>query len=218
VVFGKEGPARSGGGLQDTLSFFANLQDWCQTSFSGSDVGVPNRPKNRTDVALTDFFKKQDEIDKIVAATHENFNPQIKALYGQMLEILKNYLAQVEAEVVEAQSRIDQLQKEVDAVVAKFNPDNLVRDLLDYRQAQRDYDEKLGLLNAIKIRLNQVKADEFLMASPVRIIRRADAPKFPSSPNKILCLAISAMAGLLLGALIVSLVELGLWIGRRNRK
>ncbi len=179
---------------------------------------MPNRPKNRTDVALTDFFKKQDEIDKIVAATHENFNPQIKALYGQMLEILKNYLAQVEAEVVEAQSRIDQLQKEVDAVVAKFNPDNLVRDLLDYRQAQRDYDEKLGLLNAIKIRLNQVKADEFLMASPVRIIRRADAPKFPSSPNKILCLAISAMAGLLLGALIVSLVELGLWIGRRNRK
>jgi uncharacterized protein involved in exopolysaccharide biosynthesis len=119
-----------------------------------------------------------------------------------------------------AKARVALLQKEVDELKAKIqhsdNPQS--KKLAAYRQAQRELEEQESLLDALTIRLKQVNMDRQRLESPVRIIARAQAPAYPSSPNKLLDLFLSVVAGLVLGPLVATVTEIGFWISRRSRK
>jgi capsular exopolysaccharide synthesis family protein len=105
-----------------------------------------------------------------------------------------------------AQSRVSLLQKEVDDLTAatrQHTKDNVE----PFHQAQRDEEQQESILDAFILRLKQTEAERPLLESPVRIITRASAPSYPSSPKVGLYRALSALTGLFVGVVVAFLIE-----------
>jgi capsular exopolysaccharide synthesis family protein len=105
-----------------------------------------------------------------------------------------------------AKSRVVLLQTQVDELTKKVREDT-TNALVPFRDAQRQFEQQLSLLDALEVRLKQVIADSQLQESPVRIISRAEPPEAPSKPNKSLNYMVSVMAGLFVGVGVAFLIE-----------
>jgi len=114
-----------------------------------------------------------------------------------------------------AQSRVPLLQAKLDDLKKQVATAPL-SGLDPLRAAQRDLSEQENLLDALNLRLKQVSADEQLLEPSVRIVSRAEPPAYPSKPNTRLDLLLSAFAGIFLGLVIASALELILWSRRSS--
>jgi succinoglycan biosynthesis transport protein ExoP len=161
----------------------------------------------------TDSFKLEADIDNLVKGGYGADNPRVTALQAELdrhRKQIKDLIAGTrQAIIVDTQmanSRVDLLEREVkDLTIAAQGAQT--SDLQPFRDAQHEYERQLSLLDAYKVRLNQVISDSRLMESPVRIIALAEPPEFPSKPNKTVFLGVSVLAGLFLGILVAFIVE-----------
>jgi len=165
----------------------------------------------------TEIIGIQGDIDNLVKDGFEPDHPRVLALKAEIVrkqQQIKDMIAamrrEMQVDTDMAKARVELLQKDVDELTLKVHPE-----LKTYRDAFRDIQEQQSLLDALRVRLKQVEADKALQANPVRIVSRAQAPTAPSSPNRALCLAITAVAGILMGTLVATLVE-GRPLGRRE--
>ena len=171
----------------------------------------------------TEIFSRQGDIDNLLKDGFDEKHPRVQALHDeiarkqqQIKDLVGGTRRAMQIDVEMAQSRVTLLQKEVDELSAKASqkPDP---QLEPYRAAQRDYEQQLSILEAYKVRLKQIESENGLLESPVRIITRAQAPEYPSSPKKALYLVMSVALGLFLGPLVATIAELGLWVLRRTQ-
>ncbi len=160
-----------------------------------------------------DALRNATNITNLLKDGFEENHPKVQALRAELEETNKQIMDLVagvrRAMVVDcdmAKSRVDLLQKQVDALTAKVTQDT-TNALVPFRDAQRQLEQQQSILDALNVRLKQVIADSQLQESPVRIISRAEPPGSPTKPNKNVNYAISVMAGLVVGVGVAFLIE-----------
>jgi len=182
-----------------------------------------NRSEPNIAALQTDIPKLESEIDTLLKSGTKEDDAQIVAL-RQNIETKKNQIKELvagmrramELDTEVAKSRVALFQKQVDALTAE-TAENLSGQLEPLRDAQRDLAQQDSVLEAFKLRLKQLEADQQLIQSPVVIISRAETPTVPSQPNKVLSYAVTVVAGLFLSVIIASLVEIVLWKSRARK-
>ena len=165
------------------------------------------------DAARTEALKMQTDITNLLNDGFLQNHPRVVSLQAELdaknkqiaglIAGLRNAMG-VNTDM--AKSRVDLLQTQVDQLT-KTVRENTTNALVPFRDAQREFEEKQSLLDALNVRLQQVIADSQLEQSPVRIISRAELPEGPSKPNKSLNYAVSVMAGLFVGIGVAFLIE-----------
>jgi len=161
----------------------------------------------------TEVFSLQGDIDNLLKDGFEENHPRVQALRAEIArkqQQIKDLIAGtrramgVDSDM--AQSRVALLEKEVSDLKASTRQ-HQSEQLEPYRQAQHDVDEQQSILEAFTVRLKQTEAERPLLDSPVRIITRASAPTYPSSPKVGLYRAMSALVGLFVGVVTAFLIE-----------
>jgi len=165
------------------------------------------------DAARTEALKMQTDLTNLLNDGFLQNHPRVVSLQAeldaknkQITELIAGLRNAMVVNTDMAKSRVDLLQAQVDELT-KTVRENTTNGLVPFRDAQREFEEKQSLLDALNVRLQQVIADSQLEQSPVRIISRATLPEGPSSPKKSLNYLASAMAGLFVGVGVAFLIE-----------
>ena len=87
-----------------------------------------------------------------------------------------------------------------------------------YHDAQRELEQQQALLDALTVRLKQDIADSYLRESPVRIISRAEAPEYPSKPNKNFAYFVTIVVAGFLSLAVASFVEMVFLFSRASER
>ena len=103
-------------------------------------------------------------------------------------------------EVRSPDGKLDPLAPQADAYV----PESI-------REAQREIEKQLSVLDALNVRLKQVDADRIVVNSPVRIISRAEPPEYPSLPNHMMDISVAFVEGIVFAFWSAVLVEIAAW-------
>jgi succinoglycan biosynthesis transport protein ExoP len=172
-----------------------------------------NIPETDIDSLTTDVLKDETDITSLLNDGFEANHPRVQALQAEMAakkqQITELVAGLRRAMVLNAdvsKSRVALLQGQVDEITKKIREDTS-NDLVPFRDAQRELADEQNLLDTLKLRLQQLIANDQLQESPVRIISRADPPAIPSKPNKSLNYAVSVLAGLVIGVGVAFLIE-----------
>lgn len=158
-------------------------------------------------------FELESNIENLLQQGFEQNHPHILALKAELDSVrqqIKDVIAgmhkaiDVNAEM--SKSRVAMLSGEVDELQKKvtFQQTNL---LSPFREALLDYKNERGILDVYNIHLKQIQMDRQLYLNPVTIITPAAIPTSPSSPNFILNMAVSIVAGLFFGVVVAFLIE-----------
>lgn len=160
-----------------------------------------------------EVFRMESDIDNLLKDGFDENHPRVQSLraemerkHKQITDLIAGIRRGLKVDTDMSKSRVDLLQKEVDALTVKVR-ENATSGLVPFREAQRVAEQQQGLLDALTVRLKQVMADSQLQESPVRIISHADPPEYPSKPDKRLIMTVSVLAGLFVGIVVAFLIE-----------
>jgi succinoglycan biosynthesis transport protein ExoP len=143
------------------------------------------------------------ENDPAVVALQTELQSKVK----QRADLISGLRRAMQIDADMAQSRVALLQKQVDTAQAAC--DEMGQGpLKTYGDAEHELKNAQDLLDALNVRLKQLLIDAQLTESPVAIISRAEPPSAPARPNVRFDLFLSALAGLVLGPLVATAVEI----------
>ena len=161
----------------------------------------------------SDILKTDTDIANLLHDGFAENHPRIVSMRAeedakkkQLAELIAGLRRAMNVDAEMARSRITLLQTQVDELTKQVRTDT-TEELVPFHDAQRQLDQEQSLLDALKIRVQQDKADILLQQSPVRIISRAQPPQAPSRPNKNLNYGLSIFAGLFVGVGVAFLIE-----------
>ena len=160
-----------------------------------------------------DILKEQTDITNLLNDGFDQNHPRIVSMQAEIdakKKQLTNLIAglrrsmQVDADM--AKSRIQLLQGEVDELTKEVTQQTS-EDLVPFHTAERQLDVDRGMLDTLKVKLQQDEIDITMHESPVVIISLADPPEYPTSPKKSLNMLVSIAAGLFVGIGVAFLIE-----------
>lgn len=114
-------------------------------------------------------------------------------------------LRTLDSELALAESREDDLRKALTALEAKLNAQSESAVVL--RQLEREAESRRLVYESFLQRLNETSAKEGTQQADAQIIARAEAPAWPTAPNKRRITALAGAGGVMLALLAVCLLE-----------
>jgi capsular exopolysaccharide synthesis family protein len=161
----------------------------------------------------TEVLNLQGDIDNLLKDGFEENHPRVQALRAeiarkqqQIKDLIVGTRGAIKIDTDMALSRVTLLQKEVDDLTATTRQ-HMKDNLEPFRQAEREEQQQETILDAFTLKLKQTESERPLLESPVRIITRASAPSYPSSPKVALYRVFSALTGLFVGIVVAFLIE-----------
>lgn len=182
-------------------------------------VGGLNKSLPDIEGLRADALRMENDLKSLKADGFPDNHPRVEALQveldrkrKQIVDLIAGYRRATQVDTAMAKKRVALLQKEVDDLAAKSSKDT--PETQASREAQEELEQEQSVLNALTIRLKQNEANRSFDESPVRIIALAQTPIYPSSPNKVLNLAIMLLTGIILGGTVATLVEVAFGLAR----
>ncbi len=152
----------------------------------------------------------QAEYDKLMVQFEPGY-PAAQALASQIASLTESIVAEearsksgTDARYKEALSRERELQREVNSLKSEFSGER--RDAIQYNIFQREVDTNRQLYDGLLQRYKEIGVAG-VGSNNISIVDNAQPPQQPSSPNLLLNLALSILAGLGLAAAYVFVVE-----------
>jgi polysaccharide biosynthesis transport protein len=150
---------------------------------------------------LTDTETKLESLKEDYGPDHPTVRAMLASrdkLQEQLDARLEGVMRGFEVEYQMAQSRVTELQNQLDA--AKNSSASMEGEkFLPFRNAQREEELETKLYEALKSRLQQVSIEMEVPRSPVEVIDRAQPSMAPVRPNMWLNCVMGAVVGLILG-------------------
>ena len=144
----------------------------------------------RQEAELATTFRPEYPTRQRVHNQINELEKQITDQKDRLIETVKeDYAASAEREKL----LVSALEKQRD-IVNKVN-----QDIIQYNILKREADSNKQLYDGLLNRLKQAEVSAGLSASNIRIVDRADTPKDPVRPRKLLYLSLSVLLGLLGG-------------------
>jgi succinoglycan biosynthesis transport protein ExoP len=171
--------------------------------------------RNPGDIATlhAEILKSQTDLDNLLKDGFDENHPRIISLRAELAGKQQQLAEQVsgvrKALMVDgdmAKSRVTLLQAKVDELNKEVAADT-TNELVPFVEVQRQLGIQQSLVEALNVKLQQDIADLRLQQSPVRIISRAEAPEYPTKPNKNVNYCVSVAAGLFVGIGVAFLIE-----------
>lgn len=140
-------------------------------------------------------------------------HPQVRSAQAAMVKLqeqldarLEGIRRAVEVDYLVSKARFDELNKQLEE--AKSSSVSVESEkFLPFRNAQREEDLERNMYEALKKRLQVESIEMEVPRSPVEVIDHAKSPRQHVRPNMMLNVAVSVVAGLILGVALAFFVE-----------
>ena len=141
--------------------------------------------------------ERHPEIIKVQSAIHM---AQTK-LDGEVAKIVQSVRNEYRAALAKENSLIQELNQQ------KLEAQGMARKSIDYSVLERDVQSSKQIYESLLQRAKETGISSELKASNIRIVDRAEQPRYPVTPRKALNLAIALIAGVVLGLVLAFFFE-----------